>query len=432
MSNDHELWRALPDGLAKYRGQLAWCLNAQGADTLGVYPYRFFKRVFMGFVRCRARELDGNGFVGIRADEQPRCGIRDQSHRFDTIRDVRDLLLILPDLRCEPSRALLSDERFTAQWADMRWRVARPQALNASWRSRLTQVLGQPQLADCPVASLLEAARAKAAGAKPDPSPWVATPMHWLAGLTQVHAPLESVLQLPQAEADELALSFESTFAGSGLSLLPAGSVGFVLQGLSVDSVRVDEPANLRGHNLSEHQPQGAGAARLKALMSELEMWLHDHPLNRRREVRGEAGISSLWLWGGGAGAIPEPQVPTRTVQCFSDEAWVEAMCELMQLSHQSAPRDAQSLLSQPSIAIRPDGLWAVILTGWDLAAVQRDWLQPICEELTVGSWNSLTIETADHSLVLSGRDRWRFWRRPANPLVSLLTVAAIDAGEGR
>lgn len=295
------------------------------------------------------------------------------------------------------------------------------------------QALEQAELADCAIATVLETARASAAGAKPDPSPWVATPMHWLAGLTQVHAPLESVLQLPQAEADELALSFESTFAGSGLSLLPAGSVGFVLQGLKVDSVRVDEPANLRGRNLSEHQPQGEGAARLKALTSELEMWLHDHPLNRRREVRGEAGISSLWLWGGGVShSVPEPSVPSRAVQCFTDEVWVEAACELMQLSQQSVPREAQSLLSQPSIAIRPDGLWAVVLAGWDLAAIQRDWVRPICEQLIAGSWSSLTIETADHSLILSGRDRWRFWRRSSNPLASLLAVGSLQSGRGQ
>jgi hypothetical protein len=38
--------------------------------------------------------------------------------------------------------------------------------------------------------------------------------------------------------------------------------------------------------------------------MNELQMLLHDHPVNQAREERGEPVINSLWFWGNGV--LPE------------------------------------------------------------------------------------------------------------------------------
>jgi len=36
---------------------------------------------------------------------------------------------------------------------------------------------------------------------------------------------------------------------------------------------------------------------RFRAQLNELQMQLHDHPLNQAREARGELPVNSLWLW---------------------------------------------------------------------------------------------------------------------------------------
>ena len=344
---------------------------------------------------------------------------------------MRDLLLILPDLNGDIRAWSLDDEPLSASPA-LRWPLAPVELVRRSWRERLAQALGQRELADCSVASVLEAARAVVAGVPASPSPWVATPMHWQSGLTQVHAPLDSLLHLPQDEVDELVSAFAVTFAGSGLRLLAAGSVGFLLHGLTVGSVTVDEPATLRGRNLAAHQPKGEGAAQLRALMSEIEMWLHDQPLNRRREVRGAAGISSLWLWGGGDSVLEGARAtPThRAMQGVSDEAWVEAACELLRWPHHALPGEAQALMRDPLVVSQPDGLWVVVLNGWDLTALQRDWLHPLCDGVRTGFWNSLKIDTADCTVRLHRRDRWCVWRRSSNPLARLLGAGVSRRGD--
>ena len=47
--------------------------------------------------------------------------------------------------------------------------------------------------------------------------------------------------------------------------------------------------------------PRGPDAVRFKGLMTELQMLLHDHPVNAARERLGQLPVNSLWLWGEGA-----------------------------------------------------------------------------------------------------------------------------------
>lgn len=46
--------------------------------------------------------------------------------------------------------------------------------------------------------------------------------------------------------------------------------------------------------------PSGDGAADYRRLQSEIEMALHDHPVNLERQRDGLQPVNSLWIWGGG------------------------------------------------------------------------------------------------------------------------------------
>lgn len=64
--------------------------------------------------------------------------------------------------------------------------------------------------------------------------------------------------------------------------------------------------------------PGGVGAGSHRGLTSEIEMALHEHPLNVEREASGRRPVNSLWLWGGGRApgqeTVPHPPL-------FSDDA---------------------------------------------------------------------------------------------------------------
>ncbi len=69
--------------------------------------------------------------------------------------------------------------------------------------------------------------------------------------------------------------------------------------------------------NPDEFLPAGPSAATHRALLSEIEMALHDHEANLEREAVGQLPANSLWLWGGGTAPtkITRPQPPL-----FSDD----------------------------------------------------------------------------------------------------------------
>ena len=61
--------------------------------------------------------------------------------------------------------------------------------------------------------------------------------------------------------------------------------------------------------------PTGEHTVMHRNILSEIEMALHEHPVNVRRVEEGKAPVNSLWLWGGGNAPqkITRPQPPIFT-----------------------------------------------------------------------------------------------------------------------
>jgi hypothetical protein len=64
-----------------------------------------------------------------------------------------------------------------------------------------------------------------------------------------------------------------------------------------------------------EFLPTGEHTVMHRNILSEIEMALHEHPVNLRRMDEGKAPVNSLWLWGGGMAPekITRPQPPVFT-----------------------------------------------------------------------------------------------------------------------
>jgi hypothetical protein len=342
---------------------------------------------------------------------------------------VREFLLVVPDLM-RASGGLGTDTGA----ASLRRRFGPAVPLADGWRGWLAGRLGRPELGSVPIATLVAAA---AAAAQPDPNLpparddgpwWLATPLHLVAGLDTLHLPRDGILSLSPPERAELAAGFSTALGGDGLSLHAVDGDALLLHGLAPGEVTTREPADCLGADLVGAQPCGPGAPRLRRLMAEIEMWLHAHPLNRRREQQGLRAVRSLWLWGGeshrpSAGAGGEGASTARSLarvgaaglrRIHSRDAWVRAVArlagvELAAEGEPPEPRDFGPPGSLLAIASLHSG------DSPDLAAFEQRLLAPAFAALADGRLDRIRLLAADRCVTATASDRYRVWR-PRRP----------------
>lgn len=167
-------------------------------------------------------------------------------------------------------------------------------------------------------------------------------------------------------------------------------------------------PADALGADLFDQLPGRDDAAgpegrRWRALLSEAQVVLHNHPHNAARIASGRPPVNSLWFWG--AGVAPD-HVTTGWAGVLSGDVLVEALGSAAGIAARAVP---------PSFA-PPSGDTLVDLRGIrDLAALQADWLVPAVAAVDSGALATLRIDCEDGSrITLERGQRWRFWRRPA------------------
>jgi hypothetical protein len=175
------------------------------------------------------------------------------------------------------------------------------------------------------------------------------------------------------------------------------------------------ESARLIGDSLETHLPSGAGSAELRALASEIEMWLHALPLNRRRQLRGEPGISSLWLWGGGQ-PPRDPLSPTRGASRWSrmvtDDVWARALGRLSDVPVSPLPKSINEIFGDTSAASDDESLLVIApISGVDVEYFDQSWVAPVVRALREGRLGRFTVAANDRWASVDPGDRYRVWR---------------------
>lgn len=343
----------------------------------------------------------------------------------DNIRGVRELVVLLTDVYLPPD----TDAPPVGSAGQARYLAA--ETLPSGWRDWLALQLGRADLVGWPVAALVSAAQPSAhLGALPSTPPefrsdvMLATPLHLVAGLDHVRLPADGLLRLSHQELESLASSFDATLGDQrGLTLRAVAGDALLLTGLPLADVVTEDPARWLGADLREALPRGAHANLVRALAGEIELWLHDHPVNIVRARRGEASVSALWLWGGG----PAPRVATLTagrargkrdlrLEVLTGDPAAQALARLARIDIaaaaplSAASATAEALLS--SAAIR--GIVVLALSDYGrrgLAAFERQWLDPARAALRYGKLDALRIMANDRVASLMRFDALKFWR---------------------
>ncbi|WP_199097082.1 phosphoglycerate mutase [Dyella sp. ASV21] len=206
-------------------------------------------------------------------------------------------------------------------------------------------------------------------------------------------------MQLSMEEAQALAKPLKPVFGDAGM-ILEVSSPDHWHVRLPIESPVPDfaSPEQAMGEDLYEHLPQGADGRRWRALLNEVQVMLHQHPLNAERRERGAPPINSLWLWGGGR----LPQVVRTAVKgVVGDDVVLGALARRAGIPVQSR--------STASVGAAQAG-WLIDMQDLAVEDITQQWwpvLQALLSKQPV-RWSFASGERWDYRPT----HRWRFWRR--------------------
>jgi 2,3-bisphosphoglycerate-independent phosphoglycerate mutase len=66
------------------------------------------------------------------------------------------------------------------------------------------------------------------------------------------------------------------------------------------EAMQTTPPHDILDKEVIDYIPKGEGASTLVRLMSDSQLFLKDHPVNKKRQERGLVPANSIWLWGQG------------------------------------------------------------------------------------------------------------------------------------
>lgn len=208
-------------------------------------------------------------------------------------------------------------------------------------------------------------------------------------------------LGLRMDEAVELATALRPLFDEVGLALeLSAPDRWHLRLPPALPLPDLATPEQALGEDLYQHLPVGAAGKFWRVLQNDIQVTLHQHPLNAQRRARGLSPVNSLWLWG--AGCLPQTlRSPLEGV--FSDDPLLCALAAHARLTRRARAPEAVAAASAG---------WLVDLQDLPAAQIERDWWPAIA---TLAQNRPVRFAFASGERWLhKPLHRWRFWRRAA------------------
>lgn len=229
------------------------------------------------------------------------------------------------------------------------------------------------------------------------------------------------IFRISSGEAREFTALLNQHLAGNNLTLLPLHPDRWYLHLAKTPALQTHPLSQVTGKNINYLLPSGVDSMAWHGVFNEIQMLLHEHPLNQAREARGELAINSVWLWGGGIMPTVECNVYTKA---WSNEVLTRALALASHTDFSALPPAANTWLQSAG-----SGNHLVVLDslngkarygdayGWreSLKQLEQNWFVPLLAALKQDRISQLTItaigERDSKNFSVSRGDLWKFWR---------------------
>ena len=217
-----------------------------------------------------------------------------------------------------------------------------------------------------------------------------------------------------EEEVAALCLSLNEYFGDTGLAFFAPHPQRWYVR-LDIDPQLMTTPLRqVEWQDAKFHQPQGADALHWQTMITEMQMVLYAHPLNRVREERGELVINNLWLWGGGRAVRLKSEFDALCGDNVLAGAFARGadlpQVDLLQMLRDERLQNVLCVWATLGDATQRGDFYA-----WREAVLQleQDFFQPVLKHLQTGRLRQLKLEVVGGSQCydISRGDLWKVWR---------------------
>lgn len=234
-----------------------------------------------------------------------------------------------------------------------------------------------------------------------------------------------SQLEIQPQEVQAILATLNQEFAHLGRFHAPAPQRWYLEAAEGLELPPLPPLSVAAGRQLNSLMPDSSTLSRL---MNELQMVLHNHPVNQEREEQRRPTLNGLWLWGGGKVCSPATLTRNSSIDAlWSDDPMASGLAQHLNLPIFPSPRDISECLSvghEQHIAhglISCESLLKPSLVedqeGWleRLQHLEEYWFAPLHRALGHKVKAIDLISPAAYGLLswhITPMDRWKFWKR--------------------
>jgi hypothetical protein len=235
-----------------------------------------------------------------------------------------------------------------------------------------------------------------------------AEPVHLTTALDHLRLAARAELELAADEGRALAASLDAALEGSGYSLSWSDRGVWLLGCVTRVECDTVEPEQAEGCDVRDCLPSGRDGARIRRLTNELQMLLHEHPVNAARAARGLPVVNSIWLWGFGEAGEPLPAV---LPALCSDDLWLAGLWRLHGGQARPLAEAARALATSRQLLIAAAG--ARLDPQAQLLRWESELAAPLVAALVAARVGTADVLLGAAPYRLSQAARFAVWRRP-------------------
>jgi len=252
---------------------------------------------------------------------------------------------------------------------------------------------------DCPLAPI----RLAGLGVDPGTAYWLdADPVTLVAGRDDVRL-VGVVRDLDPYDAATLIRMLNSHFTTDGIEFVAVRPDAWFVRAPEIVRLRTRPLAAATGRMLRDLLPTGTDGGTWRRWQNEIQMLLHEHPVNTARERDGKAPANSIWFSDGGTRPSHAPSAGV--IRTFADSGVAIALASHVDRPARAVPAALDGILADSGNAAVA---LVVLAATLDVDAIERYWTGP--------AWTALARSKLDAvTLLTDGANGARAWtaRRP-------------------